>query len=111
MEALRPSTTLFRSGVGGADKFQERQELIYAFIRGPDSGRRTLLSVRKKTSAGVRTLGCASTKQLGRWGRIHEEKADLPKDLKPGEHYSRTQKITAVEHYLTYGAYTLRDIG
>ncbi|MFU7896101.1 IS3 family transposase, partial [Klebsiella pneumoniae] len=34
-----------------------------------------------------------STKQLGRWVRIYEEKGDLPRELKPRERYSRTQKI------------------
>lgn len=44
-------------------------------------------------------LGYPSTKQLGRWVRIYEEKGDLPRELKPRERYSRTQKIAAVEHY------------
>lgn len=33
---------------GGADEFLDLQGLIYAFIRGPDPGRRTLLPVRKE---------------------------------------------------------------
>ncbi|WP_206615142.1 hypothetical protein, partial [Raoultella ornithinolytica] len=37
------------STAGSADKFLDLQELIYAFIRGPDSGRRTLLPVRKES--------------------------------------------------------------
>jgi transposase-like protein len=59
-------------------------------------------------------LGYPSTKQLGRWVRIYEEKGDLPRELKPRERYSRTQKIAAVEHYLTHGgclSYTRRAIG
>ena len=55
-----------------------------------------------------------STKQLGRWVRIYEEKGDLPRELKPRDRYSRTQKIAAVEHYLTHGgclSYTRRAIG
>jgi transposase-like protein len=58
--------------------------------------------------------GYPSTKQLGRWVRIYEEKGDLPRELKPRERYSRTQKIAAVEHYLTHGgclSYTRRAIG
>lgn len=59
-------------------------------------------------------LGYPSTKQLSRWGRIYEEKGDLPRELKPRERYSRAQKIAAVEHYLTHGgclSYTRRAIG
>ena len=57
----------------------------------------------KKASVVVMELGYPSTKQLGRWVRIYEEKGDLPRELKPRERYSRTQKIAAVEHYLTHG--------
>lgn len=55
----------------------------------------------KKASVVVMELGYPSTKQLGRWVRIYEEKGDLPRELKPRERYSRTQKSAAVEHYLT----------
>ncbi|HBY8139791.1 TPA: transposase, partial [Klebsiella pneumoniae] len=68
----------------------------------------------KKASVVVMELGYPSTKQLGRWVRIYEEKGDLPRELKPRERYSRTQKIAAVEHYLTHGgclSYTRRAIG
>lgn len=68
----------------------------------------------KKASVVVMELGYPSTKQLGRWVRIYEEKGDLPRELKPRERYSRTQKIAAVEHYLTHGgclSYTCRAIG
>lgn len=51
----------------------------------------------KKASVVVMELGYPSTKQLGRWVRIYEEKGDLPRELKPRERYSRTQKIAAVE--------------
>ncbi|HHB7894154.1 TPA: transposase, partial [Klebsiella pneumoniae] len=67
-----------------------------------------------KASVVVMELGYPSTKQLGRWVRIYEEKGDLPRELKPRERYSRTQKIAAVEHYLTHGgclSYTRRAIG
>lgn len=47
----------------------------------------------KKASVVVMELGYPSTKQLGRWVRIYEEKGDLPRELKPRERYSRTQKI------------------
>ncbi|VDA01818.1 Putative transposase (identified by ISEscan HMM) [Klebsiella pneumoniae] len=60
---------------GSADKFLDLQELIYAFIRGPDSGRRTHYRYGKKASVVVMELGYPSTKQLGRWVRIYEEKA------------------------------------
>ena len=53
----------------------------------------------KKASVVVMELGYPSTKQLGRWVRIYEEKGDLPRELKPRKRYSRTQKIAAVEHY------------
>ncbi len=56
----------------------------------------------KKASVVVMELGYPSTKQLGRWVRIYEEKGDLPRELKPRERYSRTQKIAAVEHYLRH---------
>ena len=68
----------------------------------------------KNASVVVMELGYPSTKQLGRWVRIYEEKGDLPRELKPRERYSRTQKIAAVEHYLTHGgclSYTRRAIG
>ncbi|HIE9581579.1 TPA: transposase, partial [Klebsiella variicola subsp. variicola] len=68
----------------------------------------------KKASVVVMELGYPSTKQLGRWVRVYEEKGDLPRELKPRERYSRTQKIAAVEHYLTHGgclSYTRRAIG
>ncbi|CAM6680327.1 Transposase [Klebsiella pneumoniae] len=68
----------------------------------------------KKASIVVMELGYPPTKQLGRWVRIYEEKGDLPRELKPRERYSRTQKIAAVEHYLTHGgclSYTRRAIG
>lgn len=68
----------------------------------------------KKASVVVMELGYPSTKQLGRWVRIYEEKGDLPRELKTRERYSRTQKIAAVEHYLTHGgclSYTRRAIG
>ena len=68
----------------------------------------------KKASVVVMELGYPSTKQLGRWVRIYEEKGDLPRELKPRERYSRTQKIAAGEHYLTHGgclSYTRRAIG
>lgn len=68
----------------------------------------------KKASVVVMELGYPSIKQLGRWVRIYEEKGDLPRELKPRERYSRTQKIAAVEHYLTHGgclSYTRRAIG
>ncbi len=58
----------------------------------------------KKASVVVMERGYPSTKQLSRWVRIYEEKGDLPRDLKPRERYSRTQKIAAVEHYLTFPA-------
>jgi transposase-like protein len=67
----------------------------------------------KKASVVVMELGYPSTKQLGRWVRIYEE-GRLPRELKPRERYSRTQKIAAVEHYLTHGgclSYTRRAIG
>ena len=50
----------------------------------------------KKASVVVMVLGYLSTKQLSRWLRIYEEKGDLPRELKPGERYSRAQKIVAV---------------
>lgn len=99
---------------GGADKFLDLQELIYAFIRGPDSGRQLYYRYGKKSFVVVRELGYPSTKQLARWVRIYEEKGDLPRDLKPRERYSRAQKIAAVEHYLTHAgclSYTRRAIG
>ena len=43
----------------------------------------------KKASVVVMELGYPSTKQLGRWVRIYEEKGDLPRELKPRERYSR----------------------
>ncbi|SLY31196.1 Uncharacterised protein [Klebsiella quasivariicola] len=51
----------------------------------------------KKASVVVMELGYPSTKQLGRWVRIYEEKGDLPRELKPRERYSRTQKIAAAQ--------------
>ncbi len=68
----------------------------------------------KKASVVVMELGYPSTKQLSRWVRIYEEKGDFPRELKPRECYSRAQKISAVEHYLTHGgclSYTRRAIG
>ena len=68
----------------------------------------------KKASVVVMERGYPSTKQLSRWVRIYEEKGDLPRELKPRERYSRAQRITAVEHYLTHGgclSYTRRAIG
>ena len=35
----------------------------------------------KKASVVVMELGYPSTKQLGRWVRIYEEKGDLPREL------------------------------
>ncbi len=43
-----------------------------------------------------------------------KRRAIYPRELKPRERYSRTQKIAAVEHYLTHGgclSYTRRAIG
>ena len=56
----------------------------------------------KKASVVVMELGYPSTKQLGRWVRIYEEKGDLPRELKPRERYSRAHKISDIEHYFTH---------
>ena len=47
----------------------------------------------KKASVVVMELGYPSTKQLGRWVRIYEEKGDLPRELKPRERYSVHRKL------------------
>ena len=57
----------------------------------------------KKASMVVRELGDPSPKQRGCRGRTYEDTGDLPRDLKPGERYSRAQKKAAAEHYLTHG--------
>ena len=103
-----------RSEGGSADEFLDLQGLIYAFIRGRIRAVELYYRYGKKASVVVMELGYPSTKQLGRWVRIYEEKGDLPRELKPRERYSRTQKIAAVEHYLTHGgclSYTRRAIG
>ncbi|VCZ48992.1 Putative transposase (identified by ISEscan HMM) [Klebsiella pneumoniae] len=67
----------------------------------------------KKASVVVMELGYPSTKQLGVGFGFMKRRAIYP-ELKPRERYSRTQKIAAVEHYLTHGgclSYTRRAIG
>lgn len=53
---------------GSADKFLDLQELIYAFIRGPDSGRRTLLPVRKESLRCRHGAGISFHKTAGPLG-------------------------------------------
>jgi transposase-like protein len=62
---------------------------------------------------GIQVASCVLTQKVGSWVRIMREEAIYP-GLKPRERYSRTQKIAAVEHYLTHGgclSYTRRAIG
>lgn len=53
---------------GSVDKFLDLQELIYAFIRGPDSGRRTLLPVRKESLRCRHGAGISFHKTAGPLG-------------------------------------------
>ena len=100
---------------GSVDKFPDLQELIYAFIRGPDSGRQTLLPVlEKKPPLSSWSWDILPQNSWAVGFGFMKRRAIYPVELKPRERYSRTQKIAAVEHYLTHGgclSYTRRAIG
>ncbi len=55
-------------GIGSADEFLDLQGLIYAFIRGPDPGRRTLLPVRKESLRCRHGAGISFHKTAGPLG-------------------------------------------
>ena len=54
--------------MGSADEFLDLQGLIYAFIRGPDPGRRTLLPVRKESLRCRHGAGISFHKTAGPLG-------------------------------------------
>ena len=57
-----------RTARGSADEFLDLQGLIYAFIRGPDPGRRTLLPVRKESLRCRHGAGISFHKTAGPLG-------------------------------------------